>query len=84
MKIKGELSELDTLSNTGYIYYLVLEMIHHAIAPLPGLNRVVFKTSYDDFDDTVESSINEYLLLFSVTRIFELFRVLLLYSSYMN
>ena len=54
------------------------------IAPLPYLNEFEFSTTYPDFDDTVNSNLNEYLLLFQVSRIFMLSRLLLLFSPFMN
>ena len=83
-KIKGELSKTDNLNNTGAIFWMSLELGLNLIAPLPYMNEFEFSTTYPDFEDTVDSNLNEYLLLFQVSRIFMLSRLLLIFSPFMN
>ena len=84
LKSKGELSELDTLLNTGMLFWLIVEVSLAVLAPYPFLAGEKVHENYPDFNVTIVNEVNDYLLLFSFLRVYLFIRTLLVLSSYMG
>ena len=84
LKAKGELSELDTLVNTGLVFSMAIEIAIALVAPYPFLAQEKVNESYPDYNITIVNDVNDYLLLFSFSRVYLLVRTLLILSSFMD